>query len=93
MEQEVTEKEYEDILSTLASPGWKLMVEESAKLAQALRNHAPEYATTNDVWQYTRGQIQQLDRMVNYETFIRAAMEQQEDDKNEVKTIHAPILI
>lgn len=74
-------KEYEELEDLFQHPGWKKFVEEAATLAQALRDAAPDYCHTNDHWQYTRGQIHQLDRTVGYAAYVKAAFEQAEADK------------
>lgn len=86
------EKEYEMLIDLFQQPGWKKVVEDISALAKNFRDGAPDYAVTNDQWQYLRGQIHQLDRIVGYENYVRAAWEQaQEDDQQEEP--HGPVVI
>lgn len=74
------EKEYETLLDMFASEGWKLFIEGAKELEDAVVQNCVDIADTNEKWQYLRGEVHQLRRILGYEDYIRALWAQQEED-------------
>ena len=74
-------KYYEDLFEMLATPGWKLLVEEAEKQIETYKDElVTEFdKTVND---FRRGQITQLTQIVNFEHITNEVYKQalEEDD-------------
>lgn len=77
------EKVFEQLNDMFQHEGWKHFVETATELRETLEKGAPDYAVTNDQWQYTRGKIHQLNLIVGYEQYIKAVWEQKENDNKD----------
>jgi len=77
------QKEYEDLVNTFTSDGWKYFVKSVSELEDALTKGAPDGATTNEQWHYARGQIHQLRSIAGYENYIRASWDQMQANQKE----------
>jgi len=71
-----TLKEYEDLLEMFNTPGWALYSKELRDLHKDLKDTAHTQCVTNDEWQFRRGQLATLDRLITYEEFQKAGFEQ-----------------
>ncbi len=74
----MNEKEHEDLVDMFASPGWKLFIKGATELEDTLVRVAPDAADTNDKWQFARGQIYQLRRIVGYEDYVVLSQEMEQ---------------
>ena len=76
-----TIKYYEDMFQMFETPGWKQLVVEADGHVNSLKDKlAVEFDTT--LSNYIRGQLAQLNYMVNFEDIARSTYEQalEEDD-------------
>jgi len=79
MASEIEINQYHDnLLDLFASKGWKSMLEDFTERLEFLIQTAATDCVDNTSWQIRRGQINELDKLVNYETFIRASIEAKE---------------
>lgn len=78
----MNEKDYEALVDMFASPGWKYFISGVTELEEALTRGAVDHATTNETWQYLRGQLGQLRSILGYENFVELAWKQQQEDAN-----------
>tara|TARA_R110002096_G_scaffold347246_1_gene540620 strand:- start:137 stop:382 length:246 start_codon:yes stop_codon:yes gene_type:complete len=72
------QQEYESLLETFNQDGWKLYSEELVDMFNHLKDTAHEQCKTNDEWQFRRGQLEVLGRLITYEEFQKAGYEQQD---------------
>lgn len=76
------ERQYEDLVDMFASDGWKFFIDSAKELEEALTQGAVDNASTNEQWQYLRGQLSQLRSILGYQSFITSVWEQKvQDDK------------
>jgi len=75
-QQQRQEKETEALVDMFATEGWKIFMASITEIEELSTKSAPDNAATNDQWQYARGMIHQLRKIMNYETFINLAAEQ-----------------
>lgn len=73
-----TRKEYEDLLEMFNTDGWTLYSKELKDLYNDLKDTAHTQSVTNDEWQFRRGQLEVLNRLITYEAFQNAGFEQQD---------------
>jgi hypothetical protein len=71
-----TQQEYEDLLEMFNKDGWALYSKEIEDLYNDLKDTAHTQCTTNDKWQFRRGQLEALGRLITYEQFQNAGFEQ-----------------
>lgn len=76
MEQE----EFDALADMFGSKGWKHFIQTAVDLEDALTKGAVDSASTNEQWQYLRGQLHQLRSILGYENYIRQVWKQQEED-------------
>jgi len=81
MESKMEQKDFDILIDMFASDGWKFYVQSAADLEEAITKGAVDGAATNDQWQYLRGQTHQLRSILGYETYVRGALAQLEEDK------------
>jgi hypothetical protein len=72
------QQEYEDLLEMFNKDGWKLYSEELSELYKDLKDSAHTQCKTNDEWQFRRGQLEALGRLITYEEFQKAGYEIQD---------------
>ncbi len=77
MEEQI-QKEYESLLETFNTDGWKLYSEELVGMFEQLRDTAHTECKTNDEWQFRRGQLEVLGRLMTYEEFQKAGYDAQQ---------------
>lgn len=75
----MNEQEYEEDLDMFQSPAWKRLIERAATLDKSLTQGAVDSAVSNELWQYTRGQIHQLRALIGYETVTHSTWEQSQN--------------
>lgn len=78
MTPEIT-KEMETLLDLFNHEGWKIFIDEQEVLSKGLKEAAYLDCETNDVWQFRRGALSLLDRILSYENTIKLVMSQEED--------------
>ncbi len=78
------EKEYEALVEMFATDGWKMFINGSKELEKTFCEAAPTYADTNDKWQFARGQISQLRRIIGYEDYVIMTKEMESQDEDTV---------
>ena len=74
MDKEI-QKEYESLLESFNTDGWKLYSKELIAMFDQLRDTAHTECRTNDEWQFRRGQLEILDRLMAYEEFQKVGYE------------------
>ena len=75
-----TEQYYEQLLDLFLHPGWKQFQQDFEESFDLLEKTARKDCPTNDQWQYRRGQLEQLDRVITFEQLIRAAYDDLTED-------------
>lgn len=80
MSQEQVQKQFEALFEMFSSDGWKIFQEEVENQLKSFTESAPDVCSTNDLWQYTRGQIHKLRQIKGYQMFVEAQFEQFEDE-------------
>ena len=71
---------YDSLRSMFSSEGWKYFIEDYKESYDSLKNISHMDCPTNDLWQVRRGQIQQLENIINFEEFILKADEQRQEE-------------
>lgn len=76
---------YDNYFEMFETDGWKTFKEEAEAELTSAKDSSDLVCTTNDVWQYQRGQMAKLRALVNFENFIRQSydivLEDEEDGK------------
>ena len=67
---QMTQEQYDMLVDLFAHPGYKFIIEGLDELKGSLQEAAVDNATTNDQWQFLRGQMAQMRSFIGYETFI-----------------------
>ena len=76
----MTEDEYNMFGELFATAGWKRFVSDMEKTREQVLMQAPEAAVSGDMWQFVRGQTEQIRIIVGFESWIEAAWKQQNSD-------------
>jgi hypothetical protein len=76
------EKEFEELSEMFQSDGWKSFTSNLTELEETIMKVAPDNAVTGDQWQYCRGQVHQLRRIIGYRDFIELSWENQQAETN-----------
>ena len=64
------------MLETAQSPGFKLMMEDWARMRAQTLSNAPTSCPTNELWQRARGELATLDYVLSTEKLIDSALEE-----------------
>lgn len=64
---------YDNQFEMFETQGWKDFKEDAVKELANYQENADLVCTTNDTWQYTRGMLNKMRALANYEEFIRAS--------------------
>lgn len=78
MEPEL-QKYYEELLDLFLHPGWKQFQQDFNESFEMLESNARATCKTNDQWQYRRGELDQLAKIIKFEDFIREGYESVKD--------------
>ena len=76
-------REYEDYVDMFATDGWKLYVKNMEGSRQDNLNAAPDNATTNDMWQYCRGVLAQMQATIGFEMYVLLVHEQAMEEEKQ----------
>ena len=76
--EEVTDYDYAAAVEMFGTAGWQAYVADAKVVRQALLESSPYGASTNDQWQYARGQLAVFDQIIHHENFVRRMIEAQE---------------
>jgi hypothetical protein len=69
-------KEYEELLATFGTPGWKLLLEQYKREAEILQN--VRYIPDEKSLYKTQGKLEVIDTLLNIETMFRNLLENAE---------------
>lgn len=77
----MTEKEFNMFGELFSTDGWIKMMQDLQEMRDATLESAPMACQMNEQWQYCRGQLQQMDTMLNMQIFIEAQWKQQKEEE------------
>lgn len=83
LSREQVQKQFEALFEMFSTEGWKIFQEEFKNQLDSFTENAPDVCTTNDQWQYIRGQIHKMRQIVGYQQFVEAQYEQFEEFEDE----------
>jgi hypothetical protein len=76
------EKDFEVLSEMFQSDGWEMFIDNLTELEETIMKVAPDNAVTGDQWQYCRGQVHQLRRIIGYKNFIELSWENQQAEND-----------
>ncbi len=80
---EVDQKQqYEDFEEMFQTAGWKELMKLSNEMHKNIMDSAVNAAPSNDQWQFLRGQVTQLETLIQFEPYIVNTMVQMDAEAN-----------
>ena len=76
------QKRTETLINLFEDEGWKIFIDEQEELLAYAKENAHRECVTNDEWQFRKGVITLLERVVSFETVVRAVQDQAEQEDN-----------
>ena len=77
------QKQYDDLFNMFSTDGWKSLIENLEETEKAYTQNSRLECTTNEQWQYRRGQLEVLNYLLNYEQSIEFMYEQAQEVSQE----------
>ena len=65
------QKYYDNLFEMFNTEGWKQFQEDAQVELKTSTETADLVCTTNEVWQYRRGELSKLRQLVGFETFVK----------------------
>ena len=77
-------KEYDDYCDMFATAGWKRYIDGVTEYKETTLSSAPDSAITNDMWQYCRGMLVQMQASIGFENYVHMTHDQQIEEEKEI---------
>ena len=74
------QKIFEEVLDVFSTAGWKHILEDFSGVHRALSENMYRDCITNDDFQFRKGSLVELDRLLSYENTIRMTYEQMQNE-------------
>ena len=71
-------KDDETLMGMFGTEGWTVFIDRLKEAREGLLQACPHGATSNEQWQYARGQLYQMDQILGCEAFLKATIAQEE---------------